>query len=154
MPAGRPSLYTSEIAAEIAARLCKGEPMASICRDEAMPGVTTVWEWQKNNPAFSETIARAREVGFDVIAAECLDIADDRSGDAQLVGREGEEREVCNTEFVQRARLRIDTRLKLLAKWDPKRYGDKVAVGGDPDAPPIQHATTVQVFRLPDNGRG
>jgi hypothetical protein len=23
--------------------------------------------------------------------------------------------------------LRVETRLKLLAKWDPKRYGDKIA---------------------------
>lgn len=32
-------------------------------------------------------------------------------------------------------KLRIDTRLKLLAKWDPKRYGDKQLVGSDPDNP-------------------
>jgi hypothetical protein len=123
---GRPSKFTQEIADEIARRLCEGEPLAAICRDPKMPGVTTVWEWQKGKPEFSEAIARAREVGFDVIATECLEIADDSSGDVRLVGDGGDEREVCNTEFVQRAKLRIETRLKLLAKWDPKRYGDAV----------------------------
>jgi hypothetical protein len=32
-------------------------------------------------------------------------------------------------------KLRIETRLKLLAKWNPKKYGDKVQVGGDAENP-------------------
>lgn len=135
-PTGRPSEFTEAKAAEIVERLSRGEPMASICRDENMPGVTTVWEWQKAREPFSESIARAREIGFDQIAMDCLDIADDKSGDTRIVGEE--EREVCNTEFVQRAKLRIDTRLKLLSKWDPKRYGDKLALGQAEDLGPLQ----------------
>ena len=76
--------------------------------------------------ASSAAFACARDEGFDAIAADCLDIADDKSGDVKIVGGEDNPIEVCNTEFVQRAKLRIETRLKLLAKWDPKRYGDKV----------------------------
>ena len=39
----------------------------------------------------------------------------------------------------------FDTRLKLLSKWDPKRYGDKVShVGGDDDDAPIKHAISVK----------
>jgi hypothetical protein len=140
---GRPSTKTPETCAAIVERLSAGEPMASICRQDDMPSVTTVWEWQKADSGFSESIARAREVGFDVLAAQCLDIADDATGDTRIVGED--EREVCNTEFVQRAKLRIDTRLKLLAKWDPKRYGDKLAhVGGDDDDAPIKHAISVK----------
>jgi len=122
-PIGRPSKFTEAIAKEICERLAKGEPMASICRDERMPAVRTVGDWREARSDFSASIARAREEGFDALAAECLDIADDKSGDVRVVG---DEHEVCNTEFVQRAKLRIETRLKLLAKWDPKRYGDKV----------------------------
>jgi len=29
----------------------------------------------------------------------------------------------------------IETRLKLLAKWNPRKYGDKTVLAGDPDAP-------------------
>jgi hypothetical protein len=32
-------------------------------------------------------------------------------------------------------KLQIETRLKLLAVWDPKRYGNKVQLGGDGGAP-------------------
>jgi hypothetical protein len=38
---------------------------------------------------------------------------------------------------VQRAKLRIDTRLKLLSKWDPKRYGEKLALGQADDLAPL-----------------
>ena len=33
--------------------------------------------------------------------------------------------------MIQRAKLRIDTRLKLLSKWDPKRYGDKLDINAN-----------------------
>lgn len=116
---GRPSSFTPELLEEISDRLAKGEPLAVICRDDHMPSDRTVRNWMADADIAS-VIARAREVGFDVIASDCLNIADDKGGEPQ------------------RDRLRVDTRLKLLAKWDPKRYGDKLAVGGDPDAPPIK----------------
>jgi len=74
-----------------------------------MPSVMTVSEWKARYPSFSVGFARAREEGFDAIAAECLQIADNIDEDAQS------------------RRVRIEARLKLLAKWDYKRYGDKIA---------------------------
>jgi hypothetical protein len=40
-------------------------------------------------------------------------------------------------------KLQIETRLKLLAKWHPTRYGDKVTLAGDAENP-----LTVTVQRL------
>ena len=31
--------------------------------------------------------------------------------------------------------MQIETRLKLLSKWNPKKYGDRTVVAGDEDAP-------------------
>ena len=104
------AFHQDDVTKEICERLSTGEPMAVICRDKHMPSVTTVWNWTQADPAVAESIARAREDGFDAIAQKALEIADDTDGDPQ------------------RDRLRVDTRLKLLAKWDPKRYGDKTAV--------------------------
>lgn len=109
---GRPSLYSPELVESIAERLSQGEPMAQICRDEGMPAYRTVKDWMDSKPDVSAAIARAREEGFDAIAARLRDVAR---------GREG------STADVQRDKLIIETDLKLLAKWDPKRYGDKVA---------------------------
>lgn len=74
-----------------------------------MPAARTVSDWKTKDPTFSANIARAREEGFDALAAECLGIADNLDEDAQS------------------RRVRIEARLKLLAKWDYKRYGDKIA---------------------------
>ncbi len=134
-PHGRPSTFTAELAAEICNRLSKGEPLAQICRDEHMPAARTVSDWKAARPDFSADFARARDDGFDAIALDCLEIADDTSRDTKLVGEEG--REVADSEWIARSKLRVDTRLKLLAKWDPKRYGDKLTTehtgpGGGP----------------------
>lgn len=134
---GRPSLYTPQIAAEICERLGKGEPLAQICRDEGMPGVQTVSDWREKSEEFSVMIARAREEGFDAIASGCLEIADDARNDFMETFAIDDDTSAykLNGEHIQRSKLRIETRLKLLAKWDPKRYGDKLELSGDPDRP-------------------
>lgn len=144
----RPSLFSEDISEEICRRLSEGEPLAQICRDDHMPTDRTVRNWREADAEFSSAIACARETGFDVIAAECLEIAEDGSHDYKTKKRQsGEEYEEFDAEHVQRSKLRIDTRLKLLAKWDPKRYGDKVALtGGGPEDAPLNLGVAV-VFR-------
>lgn len=136
-PRGRPTAWSPEKGREITDRLSAGEPLAQICRDESMPAVRTVYDWRDKYEDFSADFARGRDEGFDAIALDCLKIADDASNDVKWVGQEGEEREVLNAEFVQRSKLRIETRLKLLAKWDPRRYGDKLALGQADDLGPL-----------------
>ena len=123
---GRSSTWDAKIGEEICHRLEKGEPLTVICRDDHMPASRTVYDWMDAHPDFGTAIAQARTRGFDAIAEDCLLIADDTSRDTKIVGED--EKEVANTEWISRSKLRVDTRLKLLAKWDPKRYGDKVAL--------------------------
>jgi hypothetical protein len=120
---GRPSKFTPELAAEICARLSKGEPLAAICRDEHMPDDSNVRVWMEKDDKFSHAIADARARGFDAIAQECLTIADQTEHDDEFTESGGVK---PNSEWISRSRLRVETRLKLLAKWDPKRYGDKL----------------------------
>jgi len=133
---GRPSKFTEEIAAEICERLSKGEPLAVICRDDHMPAVSTVWAWERAHEGLSEAIARARLVGYDAIAAEALTIAD-----TPLEGIETKETadgvETKRADMLGHRRLQVETRLKLLAKWDPKRYGDRLDLG-NADGKPFQ----------------
>ena len=56
-----------------------------------------------------------------VLADECMKIADDDSGDTKIDPETGYE--VCNTEFIARSRLRIDTRKWMAARLAPKYYG-------------------------------
>jgi hypothetical protein len=143
-PRGRPSAFTQAVADEICSRLAKGEPLAQICRDDNMPAVRTVSDWKAAHADFSADFACAREEGFDQIAADCLDIADETSDDT-IYGESGAR---ANTEWISRSKLRIETRLKLLAKWDPKRYGDKMQLTGDGGGP-LETKSTLDVAGLP-----
>ncbi len=120
---GRPSTYTKAIGDEICRRLSEGEPLRSICRDEKMPHWTTAYDWMAADEQFSLRIARAREIGGDAIAHDCIDIADESALDT-IEADDG--RIIPNHEVIQRSKLRVETRLKLLAVWFPNKYGNKV----------------------------
>ena len=152
----RPSKFSDEIAAQIVARIAEGEPLAQICRDEGMPDPSTVWRWQQSDEAFAQAIARAREDGFDRIAEGTLEIADDGRNDwMEKFDKDGQSAGwVINGEHVQRSKLRIETRLKLLAKWDPKRYGEKIqAEHSGPDGGAIPFETVVRKVVDPQGER-
>lgn len=108
MAGGRPSLKTPEMVAEICRRLSEGETLSSICRDEAMPNFSTVYRWEQEDDEFRKVSARAREVGCDALAEECIAIADEKDVDPAT------------------KRVRVDTRIRLIGKWNAKRYGDKL----------------------------
>lgn len=146
---GRPSTFTQEIAEAICERLAVGEPLAVICRDEGMPHPSTFREWCSRDETLAIAYARARDAGFDAIALECLTIADETSNDDKWGGENGETR-TANSEWISRSKLRVETRLKLLSKWDPKRYGEKMALtGGDEDDKPIRFERIERVIRDP-----
>ena len=134
-PRGRPSLYSHAVAAEICRRIGEGETLQSVCRDERMPAVRTVNDWTEKRREFSAEFARARARGFDAIAEETVRIADDARNDWMERNDPGNPGFALNGEHVQRSKLRIETRLKLLAKWDPNRYGDRTTIAGDPKSP-------------------
>lgn len=126
----RKDTYTQQIADEICERIAQGEPLRQICRDEHMPSWRTVYDWTVRHEDFAAAIARARELGYDAIAEETLDIADEGTNDwMEKLGADGQPIGwQLNGEHVQRSKLRIETRLKLLAKWSPKKYGEKQQV--------------------------
>lgn len=127
---GRPSEFTPDLGeciCEAIATTPRGLDFVCDANDD-FPSASTVHRWLGQNEDFRESYLRARARQADLIFDECLEIADDASRDVKTVGREGEESEVCNTEFVQRAKLRIDTRMRMAGKLAPKKYGDKLDI--------------------------
>ncbi len=126
---GRPSLYTDALAAEICRRLAEGETLRSVCRDKAMPDKATVLRWlaDKKKADFREQCVYAREMQADALFDEALEIADDASGD-WITDKDG--KKVVDHENIQRSRLRVDTRKWAAGKMAPKKYGDKLDLGG------------------------
>lgn len=142
---GGQSTFTQEKANEIVQRVSTGEPLAQVCRDMKI-GLTTWYDWVKARPELSESIARAREAGYDMIAAEALRIADTPvEGEEVEQDADGKVVKTKKGDMLGHRKLQIETRLKLLAKWDPKRYGEKLALGGADDLPPIKTMTDEQL---------
>lgn len=128
MAAGRPSVYSEELADEICERIADGESLRSVCRDDDMPAKTTVFRWLATNDRFQDHYIKAKQAYAEGMADEMLDIADDGTNDwMEKHSDEGENigwRE--NGEAIRRSALRIDTRKWVAARLLPKKYGDKV----------------------------
>ncbi len=123
---GRPTKYTPTLAESILERLSSGESLTSICAAEEMPKRTTVVGWQGQHDEFATSYARARIAYADAIFDEAIEIADDSSGDRTTRTKNGEQVRVVDHENIQRARLRVETRMKAAAKINPAKYGDKL----------------------------
>jgi len=151
-PTGKPSKYTPEIARIICEQLSEGIPLRQICRENpGFPAWRTVYDWMAKDDAaaaagggvgLSASIARARDIGYDAIAEECLYIADTQTMTERVTEAENPAtgalvRSVVRSDDVNARRLQVETRLKLLAKFHPTKYGDKLGLHGVDGAAPI-----------------
>ena len=101
--------------------------LREVCRQDGMPPESTVREWvAADREGFAAQYARAREIGYQTMADELLEISDDGSNDFMLRKRGDDEIETVNQEAINRSRLRVDTRKWLLSKALPKVYGDRL----------------------------
>lgn len=123
---GRPSTLNMGIVAKVCDELAKGRALKAICRDEGMPDESTFRTWERAHAEVAALSAHARELGCHALADECLDIADDARNDWMVANHGDDAGWRANGDTVQRSRLRIDTRMRLLGKWLPKVYGDKL----------------------------
>lgn len=137
-------MYDQKKADKIIEAIAAGKTLTSILRKKNMPTRMTIYRWEQDNPEFKQQLADARDYGADEIAQDCLEIADDTQDDyINELSEDGTFTSKLNREHVQRSKLRIETRLKLLACWNPRKYGQKLAVGGADDLPGIK--TSIEV---------
>ena len=132
-PNGRPTKYTEELVAEICDRVANGTPLREICREEGKPTWSTFYDWLCKDQELSARFARSRDLGTDAIAEDAIAILDtipERIDGGRM-----------DSAYVQWQRNRVEYRLKLLAKWNPKRYGDKTILSGDKENPVVTEST-------------
>ncbi len=111
---------TPELEEEILHRLSKGEPLDKICMPDDMPTPRTVIKWGETDDDFLSRYREARNDGFDALAYSALELARkpyDKLEDGRI-----------DPSVVSARKLEIWTILELLKKWDPKRYGERVAL--------------------------
>ena len=121
----RPEIYTPEIAAHICEQIATTtKSLRTICYEENMPSVGTVLKWMNDDKnGFLAQYARAKESQADMMADEMIDIADETNHDT-ITTEDG--REIQNSEWINRSRLRVDTRKWIASKLKPKKYGDRI----------------------------
>jgi len=144
------STYDPDVARVICEHLSEGIPLRQICREnEGFPAWRTVYDWMGRDPELAASIARARDIGYDAIAEECLQIADTVAfGQKQVMTDEGTATTI--EDMLGHRKLQIETRLKLLAKFHPTKYGEKIGVHGVAGQPPVSTEDTgvTRLFEL------
>ena len=110
-----PPERVNELCDLIIERLASGVLLAKVLRqpDVDVPS-STFKAWRKARPDLDEAIEEARAAGFDVIASDSLDIVD---GLLPVPGVPSE---------ASRDKARADHRLKLLARYAPNIYGERL----------------------------
>lgn len=134
MERGRPTKYTEELEDALIDWIAHGKTLREFCRQEGTPSWRTVYNWLEADADFSSRFARARELGQDAIAEEAMQIAD-TPVEGEITTVEGEKVTVRREDMLGHRKLQIETRLKLLAKWNPKKWGERTVLAGDPSAP-------------------
>ena len=94
----------------ICARLAEGNSLRTICRELELAESTVRYWLSTDEEAFAQS-TRAKELGCDALADECIDIADGSDDPADK-------------------RIKVETRIRLIGKWS-QRYSDKVTVNSN-----------------------
>ncbi|HFB0060978.1 TPA: hypothetical protein WNB90_001667 [Neisseria gonorrhoeae] len=107
---GRPTDYTKDMADKICEKIANGRSLRSICAEDGVPPMKTIYRWLEANEEFRHQYARAREKQADYFAEEIIEIADSAEAESAAVSK---------------AKLQIDARKWAASKIAPKKYGDK-----------------------------
>jgi hypothetical protein len=141
----RPTIYSQAIADQICERLIEGESLRRIGKRVGMPSASTVVRWLATNDDFRAQYALAREAQADTLADEAVFIADTpKTGkvartkthtvsvevDGAVTSTTTTETASTVGDMLGHRRLQVDARRWYAAKLNPKKYGDKLELGG------------------------
>lgn len=131
--------------------LQKGRFLRQILEDDGMPSRTALYDWLDKDEKYQERYARAMELGDEVLFEETLEVArTPMEGETVEYGPKGTT--IKRGDMLGHRRLLIDTIDKVLARRNPRKYGNKIDVtsGGDPLAVPAIIGMTIKNELTPD----
>jgi hypothetical protein len=101
------NVITAEHVEKACVMMAAGKSLRAAAKDMGLDEAAIRYHLMKDADAFSHS-ARARELGCDALADECLEIAD-------------------GNDPTDVKRVKIDTRIRLIGKWS-QRYDDKLTI--------------------------
>lgn len=129
-----------EVIDALLSAIAGGKSLVRACELPGMPNRTSFLRRVADDAELQKRYALAMDVRADVYAEETIDIADDGRNDT-YIDDEGNKR--TDHDVVARSKLRIAARQWYAAKIAPKKYGEKLAIGGAADLPPVQSTLDV-----------
>lgn len=134
-----PPKKTPELIEQVLSRIAQGETLAALGRE--LDFHPTAWrQWMTADEGLALAYERARDVGSDALAEQALALIDQEP--TRVEGR-------IDPGHVAWRRAQVDTRLKLLACWNPKKYGQKQQVDvGNKDGETLKVESNVDTAAL------
>lgn len=114
--------------------LQKGRSLRQILKDKGTPSRTALYDWLDEDEKYAERFARAQELGDEVLEETKLEIANTPL--TETIFEKGytgnfDFKKTVTKDNVQRSKLMIDTIDKILARRNPRKYGNKIDVTSD-----------------------
>ena len=116
---GRPKEYNTATLKRICSSIMEGKTLTEVARKLGISR-QSIYEWRKENEDFNEMYEIALKVKAECLMDEILEISDNELRDILIDQETG--RQTGNTTAVQRDKLKIMARTKLMQWLDPKRY--------------------------------
>lgn len=105
---GRPTTYTEERGREVCEMVAEGRTLAQICKRVGIGGISTIFNWERDTPAFAKLYAHARINSADSYAQEAIT----------------EVRGAYDAETANIARVRSQVLMWMAGRMNPRRYGE------------------------------
>ena len=122
---GRPVKKPDPVIVEnLLVHVANGGTVRAFCREKHNPSYNTIYRWlDKDKELMTRFTYTSRFLGARAIAEEALELVDTIP---PVIG-DGDNARMDNA-HVNWMRSRADLRLKLLSKWYPQEYGEKVGI--------------------------
>lgn len=110
-----------------------GKSLRSVCELNSVKPSTFLL-WVSNDSVLSEQYARAMQVRADTHFSEIVEISDKQEiGTVETAKEWGTE--IKTADMVEHRKLRIDARKWVIARMNPRKYGDKLELAGNTESP-------------------
>jgi hypothetical protein len=112
---------------EVTQEILGGKSLRVIARERGYP-VLRFAAWVTEDGARAQEYERLLALRGDELAHEALAIADATENGVETTTYADGSQQVKESDMLGHRKMKIETRLKLAAKWDRERYGDKLDV--------------------------
>lgn len=120
--------FRQDVVDDVIERVANGECIADICAEDNMPSVSTWFKWRREHTAVAQAYVYARESRAEVKAARIERIARTPMIGEKTTYKADGTVETVEADMIEHRRLMIETDKWLMARLDPKGFGDRQQV--------------------------